>query len=63
MNLTSQIQKNELKLVALAKAQSEIEQELGKIKKLSTCPAPFRRKLKDRRTQEIENFYTNRKIK
>jgi len=63
MNVDAKIQAIELKTVALAKAQSELNAELEKVKKHAANPVPqIRKKLKDLRLQEVENFYTKRKL-
>lgn len=64
MSLDAKIEVTELKIVALGKAQSELMEELEMIKKQKSKPAPpVRRDLKKVRMQEVENFYTKRKLK
>lgn len=63
MDLKAKISTLELKTVALAKALSEHDAELEKVKKQVTNPVPLVRKnLKANRMQQIENFYTKRKL-
>ena len=63
MNVDAKIQVIELKTVALAKARSELNAELEKVKKHAANPVPLvRKKLKNVRMQEVENFYTKRKL-
>lgn len=61
MSKNPEIQALELKIVASRKVQTELDAKLEKLQMRVASPAPPRRKKK--RLQEIEDFYTKRKLK
>lgn len=64
MPLTEKILSTELKLVALRKVASGLEQELVEIKNKASKPIPINRNAnKTKRIESIAEFYLKRKIK
>lgn len=63
MSKNPEIQALELKIVASRKVQTELDAKLEKLQMRVASPAPPRRQLIKKRLQEIEDFYTKRKIK
>ena len=64
MPLAEKILSNELKIIALRKVASGLEQELVEIKKKASKPIPINRNIaKAKRIESIAEFYLKRKIK
>lgn len=64
MDIKAKIVSLELKIVALGRAQRELMEELEKLKKQSAKPVPPVRLNRQAKTmQDIEDFYTKRKLK
>ena len=63
MSKNPEIQALELKIVASRRVQTELDAKLEKLQLRVASPAPPRRQLIKKRLQEIEDFYTKRKLK